>query len=118
MKKITRPYPIQKTNEGIVSEKKSAYLDDFEKSVEDNAEKFIPLSKDEMNKVEAIINTANKTKNINIRISEYDIIKVKERSAEEGIPYQTLISSIIHKYITGKLVDERAVLKSMELLRR
>jgi len=52
-----------------------------------------------------------------IRISAYDIEKVKQRSAEEGIPYQTLISSIIHKYITGKLVDERAVLKSMELLK-
>jgi len=45
------------------------------------------------------------------------IEKVKQRAAEEGIPYQTLISSIIHKYITGKLVDERAVLKSIELLR-
>ena len=71
-----------------------------------------------MNEVESIINAANKTKNINIRISAYDIEKVKQRSAEEGIPYQTLISSIIHKYITGKLVDEKAVLKSMELLRR
>jgi len=104
-------------NEGFVTEKRVSYLDDFEKSIEDNAEKFIPLSKNEMNEVESIIKSANKTRNINIRISEYDIEKVKQRSAEEGIPYQTLISSIIHKYITGKLVDERAVLKSMELLR-
>ena len=44
--------------------------------------------------------------------------KVKQKSAEEGIPYQTLISSVIHRYIAGKLVDESAVLKSMELLRR
>lgn len=93
-------------------------LDDFEQSIEDNAEKFVPLSAGELNEVESIINAANKTRNINIRISEYDIEKVKQRSAEEGIPYQTLISSIIHKYITGKLVDEKAVLKSMELLRR
>lgn len=78
----------------------------------------MPLSDAEKTEVEIIINAANKTKNINIRISEYDIEKVKQRSAEEGIPYQTLISSIIHKYITGKLVDERAVLKSMELLRQ
>ena len=95
-----------------------AKLDKFEQSIEDNAEKFTPLSTTEMNKVESIINAANKTKNINIRISAYDIEKVKQRSAEEGVPYQTLISSIIHKYITGKLVDEKAVLKSMELLRR
>ena len=94
-----------------------AKLDKFEQSIEDNAGKFVPLSANEMNEVESIINAANKTKNINIRISAYDIEKVKQRSAEEGIPYQTLISSIIHKYITGKLVDERAVLKSMELLK-
>jgi len=93
-------------------------LDTFEQSIEENAGKFVPLSTAEMNEVESIINAANKTRNINIRISEYDIEKVKQRSAEEGIPYQTLISSIIHKYITGKLVDEIAVLKSMELLRR
>jgi len=92
-------------------------LDNFEQSIEDNAEKFILLSGDEMSEVESIINAANKTKNINIRISAYDLEKVKQRAAEEGIPYQTLISSIIHKYITGKLVDERAVLKSIELLR-
>jgi predicted DNA binding CopG/RHH family protein len=93
-------------------------LDTFEQSIEDNAEQFIPLSDAEQAEIETIINTANKTKNINIRISAYDIEKVKQKSAEEGIPYQTLISSIIHRYITGRLVDEQAVLKSMELLRR
>jgi len=93
-------------------------LDAFEQDIEDSAELFIPLSNDEKNEVELIVNAANKTKNINIRISAYDIEKVKQRSAEEGIPYQTLISSVIHKYVTGKLVDEKAVLKSMELLRR
>ena len=99
-------------------EKMKVTLDDFEQSVEDNAEIFVPLSTSEVNEIESIINNANKTKNINIRISEYDIEKVKQRSLEEGIPYQTLISSIIHKYITGRLIDEKAVLKSMELLRR
>ena len=92
-------------------------LDKFEQSIEDNIEQFVPVSSAEKNEVETIINASNKTKNINIRISSYDIEKVKQRSAEEGIPYQTLISSIIHKYITGKLVDERSVLKSIELLR-
>ena len=92
-------------------------LDKFEQSIEDNIEQFVPVSSTENNEVETIINASNKTKNINIRISSYDMEKVKQRSAEEGIPYQTLISSIIHKYITGKLVDERSVLKSIELLR-
>ena len=93
-------------------------LNDFEQSIEDMAEQFVPVSDVEKSEVETIINAANKTKNINIRISAHDIEKVKQRSSEEGIPYQTLITSVIHKYITGKLVDESAVLKSMELLRR
>jgi predicted DNA binding CopG/RHH family protein len=93
-------------------------LDTFEQKIEDRAEKFVPLSGKEKAEVETIIASAAKTKNINIRISAYDIEKVKQKSAEEGIPYQTLISSVIHKYITGNLIDEKAVLKSMELLRR
>jgi predicted DNA binding CopG/RHH family protein len=95
-----------------------AKLDDFEQSIEGDAEKFIPVTETEKNQIEALIDSANKTKNINIRISAYDMDKVKEKSAAEGLPYQTLISSIIHKYITGKLVDEQALLKSIELLRR
>jgi predicted DNA binding CopG/RHH family protein len=93
-------------------------LDTFEQTIEDNAELFIPLSDVEKNEVETIIDAANKTRNINIRISAYDIEKVKQIAMEERIPYQTLISSIIHKYITGKLVDEKSILKSLELLRR
>ncbi|MBI3985065.1 MAG: hypothetical protein HY344_03980 [Candidatus Levybacteria bacterium] len=42
-------------------------------------------------------NTLNKTKNINIRLSERTLAKLKRKAAEEGIPYQTLASSILHK---------------------
>lgn len=49
--------------------------------------------------------TFSKNKRINIRISEKDFIDIKTKSLEEGIPYQTLIASIIHKYVSGKLVE-------------
>ncbi len=42
-------------------------------------------------------NTLSKTKNINIRLSERDVMRLKRKAAEEGIPYQTLASSILHK---------------------
>jgi predicted DNA binding CopG/RHH family protein len=100
-----------------MEEKMKINLDEFEQSIEDNAEQFTPLSESENAEIETIINAAAKTKNINIRISAYDIERVKQKSAEEGLPYQTFISSIIHQYITGSLVDEKAVLKTMELLR-
>lgn len=47
-------------------------------------------------------NTAAKNKRINIRLSEKDLANLKAKSLEEGIPYQTLIASIIHKYVHGK----------------
>ena len=50
--------------------------------------------------------TILKNKRINIRISERDLSKLKSKSVEEGIPYQTLVSSILHKYISGKLIEE------------
>lgn len=43
-------------------------------------------------------NTLNKTKNINIRLSERDLLKLKAKAVKEGLPYQTLASSILHKY--------------------
>jgi predicted DNA binding CopG/RHH family protein len=53
----------------------------------------------------AATNTFKKDKRINIRISNRDLIAVKSRASEEGIPYQTLVSSIIHKYVSGSLRD-------------
>lgn len=51
------------------------------------------------------VNTFKKDKRINIRISNRDLIAVQSRASEEGIPYQTLVSSIIHKYVSGSLQD-------------
>ena len=42
-------------------------------------------------------NTLNKTRNINIRLSERDLQKLKAKAAREGIPYQTLAASLIHR---------------------
>lgn len=46
---------------------------------------------------EAAKNTLNKTKNINIRLTERDLHKLKVKAAREGIPYQTLAASLIHR---------------------
>lgn len=47
-------------------------------------------------------NTLNKTRNINIRLSERDLHRLKAKAIEEGIPYQTLASSILHKSTARK----------------
>lgn len=49
--------------------------------------------------------TFKKDKRINIRISNRDLLAIQSKASQEGIPYQTLASSIIHKYISGSLQD-------------
>ena len=48
-------------------------------------------------------NFLKKTKNVNIRIPEFDMLMLKRRSAELNIPYQTILSSLIHQYVTQKV---------------
>ena len=48
-------------------------------------------------------NYLKKTKNINIRVAEYDMLMLKRKSAEVNIPYQTILSSLIHQYVENKV---------------
>lgn len=48
--------------------------------------------------MEAAKNTLDKLKNINLRLSQRDLQKLKVKAAEEGIPYQTLAGSVLHKF--------------------
>ena len=45
----------------------------------------------------------NKKKAISIRLADTDIERMKAKSIEQGIPYQTLISTLVHQYVTGKI---------------
>jgi predicted DNA binding CopG/RHH family protein len=50
-------------------------------------------------------NTIKKDKRINLRLSQKDYYEIQIRAVEEGIPYQTLIASLVHKYLNGQLVS-------------
>ena len=52
-------------------------------------------------------NTFNKTRRVNLRVTERDFNLAHSRAREEGIPYQTLLSSVIHKYLSGRLTEKR-----------
>ncbi len=54
-------------------------------------------------------NTLKKDKRVNIRISERDLKELQKKAVEEGIPYQTLISSLLHKYVNGRLIDVKLI---------
>jgi predicted DNA binding CopG/RHH family protein len=47
-----------------------------------------------------------KDKRVNIRISEKDLLDLQKRAMREGIPYQTLIASVLHKYTSGVLIEK------------
>ena len=55
---------------------------------------------------QAARSTFNKTKRVNLRVTERDFNLAHARAREEGIPYQTLLSSVIHKYLSGRLTEK------------
>jgi predicted DNA binding CopG/RHH family protein len=91
--------------------KKPAYLDKDEmelaKSLE-NEEWISDLTKKEKKRYEEYARySLSKRKRINIRMSERDLKKIQAKAIEEGIPYQSLISMLIHKYNEGKISFHR-----------
>jgi predicted DNA binding CopG/RHH family protein len=52
--------------------------------------------------------TFKKDRRVNIRISSKDLEALQKRALEEGIPYQTLIASVLHKFVSGRLVEKAA----------
>lgn len=78
-------------------------LEAYEKGV------FKPISnvKKQINQYrEYAKSTLQKNKRINIRISERDLIHIQMKAIEEGLPYQTLITSILHKYANDKIKEK------------
>ena len=49
--------------------------------------------------------TAVKDKRVNIRLSSGDLQDIQVKALEQGMPYQTLIASVLHKYVTGRLAE-------------
>jgi len=75
-------------------------LQDFERGEFESVKNF----REEKRKLEAAArNSLQKDKRINIRISSRDLESIQKKAAQEGIPYQTLISSTLHRFVTGKL---------------
>ncbi|KAF0178640.1 MAG: hypothetical protein FD164_2200 [Nitrospirae bacterium] len=79
-------------------------LDSFEK------DEWVPVTNLTKRKKELMAyarNTLRKDKRLNIRISERDLLELQKKAVHEGLPYQTYVSSILHKFINGNLVEAR-----------
>ena len=91
---------------------KRIVLDDEERDILESYERgeWVPVKnpKKEIKKLQDYArNTLQKDKRINIRMSSKDLDQIQVIAAQEGIPYQTLVSSIIHKYVSGYLIERK-----------
>ena len=90
--------------------------DDYENEVLaafDKSQLKSVASKAELAKFKAAARaTAIKDRRVNIRLSSGDLSDIQTRALEEGVPYQTLIASVLHKYVTGRLAETRENVKS------
>jgi predicted DNA binding CopG/RHH family protein len=83
-------------------------LDQEEKNLMESVERgeWQPIKNITEEKEKAMLaarNTLKKDKRINLRLTQKDYYQIQIKAIEEGIPYQTLISSLVHKYINGSL---------------
>ncbi|RKX41660.1 MAG: antitoxin [Verrucomicrobia bacterium] len=90
--------------------KKEKYMDEEEKDFIESFERgewqtVANVVKEAEASREYARNTLKKDKRINIRLSEKDIDDIRMIAVENGVPYQTLIASILHKFATGQLRD-------------
>jgi predicted DNA binding CopG/RHH family protein len=88
-------------------------LDKEEKELADSIEKgnwkrIAHFGKEKLRYQEIAKATIRKDKRVNIRISQKDLESLQVRALQEGLPYQTLVSSVLHKYLSGRLKEKAA----------
>ena len=85
-----------------------------EQQIEDSAEQLVPASKETRERVERIIERSKRNEAISLRMSSFDLEQIKARAAEQGMPYQTLINVLVHKYVTNQVLDKEEVFKTLQ----
>lgn len=82
------------------------HLTPEEREIEKNVDQLRSVSDEKRTHIESIIDRTRKNQAISLRLSGFDLEMVKKRAEQEGIPYQTLITMIIHKFITDQYYDK------------
>jgi predicted DNA binding CopG/RHH family protein len=94
---------------------KNIKLDAEEQGSENNFEKYKPDSNKAKNRFDKIIRGSRKSRPISLRINENDLRKLKEKAEKNGLPYQTMINVVIHKYVTDAYLDKEQIDKYLKL---
>ncbi|NOZ60438.1 MAG: antitoxin [Calditrichaeota bacterium] len=88
-----------------------------EKAIENEIDNLVLVSDENKKKIERILAASKKNRSISLRISNFHLERLKEKAQEQGIPYQTLINSILHKYITEQFVERKEIVKFFQLVK-
>lgn len=91
-------------------------LEPSETAIEQEINQYIPLNDKERRSLSQAISGAKKTQTISIRVQEEDLVLLKRRAQEEAIPYQTLINSVLRRYVRNRLIDESDYLSAKRLM--
>lgn len=119
-----RPGPTKKYT-GLKKMKKKKNVFDLSKDEqkfesEINKGEWRSVPKEQFDQIrDEIVNASNsrsKDARVNLRLNPADVIKIREKAKDEGIPYQTLIASVLHKYATDQFLDGKAVLNVLRKL--
>jgi predicted DNA binding CopG/RHH family protein len=94
---------------------KKLVLSKEEKEVERNFENLQPISSEAKKNVERIIEGSKKSQPISLRINKIDLEILKEKANRSGLPYQTMINVIIHKYVNDDYLDKLEINKFIKL---
>jgi len=81
-------------------------LDKEEQYIENHIDEYVPVRGAERRKIEKALAIMRKKKSITLRININDLGKIKEKAEKDGLPYQTLISSVLHKYADNRLCEK------------
>lgn len=91
-----------------------------EQEIEEHADKLKSVGGETRGRVENILNRARKSRAISLRVADLDLDMIKKRAETEGLPYQTLINIVLHKYVTEQLYEKdelRKLLSEIEEIR-
>ena len=94
-----------------------------EKQIEDSIDKAEwkkrpKKDSDELRRMAEDYVSQKKEARVNIRMAPEDIAKIREVAHQEGLPYQTLMSSILHKFVTGQLVEKKLLQELERMVRK
>jgi predicted DNA binding CopG/RHH family protein len=90
-------------------------LDRYESQIEESLDQYVPVSDEERKR---ILSKATKSRTVSLRLNETVLSVIKRKAASEGLSYQTLISSVLYKYSTDRLVEEDKIRRVIELVAR